>query len=144
MGNGDEIMPYIINGAAASLAPFRQEWEDVVLSQSMGGSDILYPQKSIRLTFDSCPLFLYSQWESVITNASGGSINLWAIGRDSNNFRSFSGVYIEFDKRPDIESGIAQGPWSVRISEVSANYLLLQGEAHDYFLLEDNSYLVLE
>ena|SRR3990167_10499390 len=114
-------MPFLINGSAASITPLKQTWIDFALGQDTRGRTILYDKKDVLLSFDSCSPTLYKQWEDAVESASGGSINtLTMLERDSVTFRAFSGVYIEFEKRPSFESLVATGPWSIRLREVAS------------------------
>ena len=111
-------MPFLINGATASLAPSEQTWRDVQIGKNLAGRTLYYPRKEVILTFDSCDLTLFQQWAAV---TSGGSIStLTMLSPDTSAFVAYSGVYLDFQQRPRIESLVAMGPWSILVREVIA------------------------
>lgn len=109
-------MTFRINGSAASLAPMKQQWTDIIIGQNLYGESIYSAYKEVRLEFDSCELVHYKQWENAVTGGSWHTITILA--KDAITYTAFSGVVVDFDKRPTFESGHAEGPWSLKVREV--------------------------
>lgn len=110
-------MPFLINGSTASLAPYAQQWMDVPLGVNLAGKTIYSPRKNVKLTFDDCALTDFKQWEDVV---NGGSVStLTILAPDSAAFAAYSGVYLDFDERPTVESAVATGPWTILVREVT-------------------------
>jgi len=107
-------MPFCVNGSAASLAPYSQEWEDLVMGRDHNGAPILSAYKNILLTFDSADAPRVNQWTQFCnTGTSVVSVNV--LNLDQTSYIAFSGVFLEFDRRPRLEAALYMGPWSIRI-----------------------------
>ena len=112
-------MPFVINGSAASLAPYSQEWGDIVMGHDHLGAPILSAYKTVTMTFDSCPSALYQQWSQFVsTGTSVVSVNI--LNQDQTSFIAVSGAFLEWDRRPRLEQGLVMGPWSIRIVGIVA------------------------
>lgn len=108
---------YLINGAGASIEPVSQEWIDIVLGQTVTGRTLYRAQKEVVLTFDTCAISHFKQWEDVVT---GGSVTtLTMLQPDAIAYTGYSSVFLTWDKRPVFEAGLAKGPWSIRVKEVT-------------------------
>ena len=105
---------FTINGSAASLAPYSQEWEDLVLGTAHDQSQILSGYKHCVLTFDSCPSALYQQWSQFVSTGTS-VVSVTILNLDQTSFVSFSGVSLSWERRPRLEQGLLMGPWSIRI-----------------------------
>lgn len=111
-------MPYLINGSAASLAPYAQIWRDLPRGRDLRGQVKYSDRKECELDFDSCALHHYKQWEDVV---NGGSVHtLTILTPDSTAFAAYSGVILELARRPKQEQGLAIGPWTVRVRDLLA------------------------
>ena len=111
-------MPYLINGSAASLAPYSQAWRDIPIGRTLRGETKYSVRKECDLDFDSCALAHYKQWEDVV---NGGSLlTLTILNPDSTTFAAYSGVYLDFAKRPTQESALAFGPWTITVRDILA------------------------
>ena len=111
-------MTYLISGSTASLVPAKQSWTDIPLGENLLGETIYSAYKEVRLEFDTCEARHYKQWEDVVT---GGSINtLTILSVDQITYTAYSGVILNFEKRPTFQSGIAFGPWTIKVTDVKA------------------------
>jgi hypothetical protein len=109
-------MPFLINGSAASLVPSDQLWINVPLGRNLLQETIYSAYKEVRLEFDSCEAVHYQQWENVVT---GGSLyTLTILAPDQITYTAYSGVILDFEKRPQFKSGMATGPWSIKVRNI--------------------------
>lgn len=110
-------MPFLLNGSSASLAPVSQQYEDLTLGRDHNGAPILSAYKNILLEFPECSVALMQQWAQFAS--TGTSLNtLTVLTQDSSaSFSAFSGIYLEWAKRPELVSGVT-GAWSLRVTNV--------------------------
>ena len=109
-------MPYTINGQTASLAPYQQSWQDIVLGTDHTGRPVYAATKSARLEFDACTYASYQQW-AAFNGASLTSIQLLSL--DTGSFVSYSnaGIFLQIG-RPTFEAGYL-GRWSALINGIA-------------------------
>ena len=108
---------FIINGAGASFAPSKQTWIDVPIGKNLLGETIYASRREVRLEFDTCEAVHYKQWEDVVTGGSVGTMTI--LSPDQITYTAYSGVILNFERRPTFQAGIAFGPWIVKISDVN-------------------------
>ena|SRR3972149_3118761 len=111
-------MPFLIWGSAASLVPSKQSWIDIPIGKNLLGEIIYSSRKEVRLEFDTCEAVHYKQWEDVVLGGSIGTMTILA--PDQITYTAYSGVILSFEKRPTFQSGVAFGPWTIKVSDVNA------------------------
>ena len=111
-------MPYLINGSTASLAPSKQLWIDDPIGTNLLGEIIYSSHKDVRLEFDSCEAVHYKQWEDAVTGGSLYTVTI--LTPDQITYTAYSGVIASFEKRPTFQSGMAFGPWTIKLSDILA------------------------
>ena len=109
---------YLINGSTASFLPVKQTWSDIVLGRNLLGETIYSNHKDAVLEFDTCEMSLFKQWEDVTTGGSLYTITI--LSPDQITYTAYSGVIMEFERRPSIQWGAAIGPWSLRLRDILA------------------------
>ena len=110
---------FTVNGSAASLAPYSQEWEDLVMGTAHDQTRILSGYKHCLLTFDSANATLVNQWGQFCDTGTS-VVSVTILNQDQTSYVSFSGVALSWERRPRLEQGLFMGPWSIRISGISA------------------------
>ena len=80
------------------------------------GAPIYSSFKEVELEFDGCALNLYKQWADLV--ATGTSLNtITILDQASMNYVAYSGIFLNYRQRPNIESGLV-GPWTLVLSNL--------------------------
>ena len=108
-------MTYLIQGSAASIAPFRQQWNDIILGRDHNNAPLYSAYKEVVLQFDQCTVAQYQQWAGVVTSASVTTITMLNV--DNASFTAYSSAFLEFDKRPELQAGVT-GSWSLKVTGI--------------------------
>ena len=108
-------MPYLINGSAASLAPFRQSFVELPLGRDHNGIQLLSTYKQANLDFEPCSPALANQWLG-LTNTGTSLISITILNMDATSYTAYSGVSLEAT-RPSFEAANVNG-WSILVSGI--------------------------
>lgn len=109
-------MPFLLNGITASLAPSKQHWDVEILGYDVNNRPRYSAYGEVELTFDSCDITLFKQWQDAVS--AGSLITITMLDIDEIAFTAYSNVNVKIDKRPTLESAVAIGPWSIIITDV--------------------------
>lgn len=109
-------MPFSLNGVAASIAPYQQDWKDIVMGRDHTNRPIFSATKSVQLNFDSCTAALFDQW-AVLDGTSLTSIQLLNLTGSSFVTYTNSGIYFEITNRPAYIAGYV-GPWEAVVNGI--------------------------
>lgn len=101
-------MPFQLNGTDMGLAPYSQEWIDILAGTDMNGRPVYASTKNVRLDFDRTTVAKYQQF-SALHGASLTSISVLGIDSGSYVTYSNSNIYLEISSRPKFESGNTTG-----------------------------------
>ena len=112
-------MPFAFNGSTASLAPYQQTWQDIVLGRDHTGRPVYAATKNVQLQFDACTQASYNQWQQ-LHGASLTSVQL--LNLDGTSFVTYqpTGLFMEIADRPTFEAGHV-GRWSVLIHGIQVS-----------------------
>lgn len=111
-------MTYKINGETASLAPYRQTWQDIPLGRDGNGITIYSGIRNCLLDFDNANPTLFNQWQKLCnTNASITSIQLLNLDATSYVTYSNAGIGLEIT-RPPFEAAYVNN-WSILVTGIS-------------------------
>src|SRR3990167_10577062 len=110
-------MPYAFNGSTASLAPYQQTWQDIVIGIDHTNRPVLAATKSVVLQFDACNYASYNQW-SQLHGASLTSIQLLNLDAGSMTTYDNSNITFQIQSRPNFEAGYV-GRWSAIIHGIT-------------------------
>jgi hypothetical protein len=110
-------MPFAFNGSTASLAPYQQQWQDIVIGIDHENRPVLAATKNVGLQFDACTYASYQQW-SQLHGTSLTSVQL--LNLDGGSFTTFNNANITFQisDRPTFEAGYV-GRWSAFIRGIT-------------------------
>ena len=106
-------MPYLINGATASIVPFKQTVIDSIMGYDHNQAPIQAGFKSARLEFDISTYAQSVQWLD-LCNTGTSLVTLTILSAAGSNFVALSGVFLTAD-RPVFESGYV-GPFSITVN----------------------------
>lgn len=109
-------MPFQLNGTDFGLAPYNQEWIDILVGTDMNGRPVYASTKNVRLDFDRTTVAKYQQF-SALHGASLTSIQMLNIDAGSYTTYSNANIYLVVTQRPKFEAGNTTG-FSVLISGV--------------------------
>lgn len=110
-------MPFQINAVDMGIAPYNQEWVDIVTGTDMNGRPVFASTKNVRLDIDKTTVTKYNQF-SALHGTSLTSCQL--LGIDSGSYTTFSNanIYLTINSRPKFEAGNVTG-FSVMISGIT-------------------------
>ena len=111
-------MPFLLNGSAASLAPFKQSWQDITFGQDHQGLNLFSSIKNCSLEFDNCSPALANQW-TAFCNTGTSITSIQLLNLDATSFVTYSnsGIGLQLT-RPPFESAYV-GSWSVLVTGIS-------------------------
>ena len=109
-------MPYQINGADMGLAPYNQEWGDIVTGTDQNGRPVFASSKTAKLDFSNTTIAKYQQF-SALHGTSLTSIQMLNIDAGSYTTYSNANIYLTIGTRPKFDAGNVTG-FSVMISGV--------------------------
>lgn len=110
-------MPFEINAATMGLAPYNQEWIDILTGNDMTGRPVFAATKNVKLDFDRTTVSKYQQF-SALHGTSLTSIQMLNMDAGSYTTYSNSNIYLTISQRPKFEAGNVTG-FSVLISGVT-------------------------
>ena len=117
-------MPFRYSGSTASLSPYLQEWQNVIIGTNARGGTRYSPNMDVILRFDDCAAASYAQidgWITATSTTGGSVVTATILARDSITFVAFSNVYLEWEQRPTWQTGLAVGGFAVRLKNLPAS-----------------------
>ena len=109
-------MPFQLNGTDMGIAPFNQEWIDIITGTDQNGRPVFATTKNVRMDFSPTTVAKYQQFSS-LHGASLTSAQILNIDAGSYTTYSNANVYLTINSRPKFDSGNVTG-FSVMLSGI--------------------------